>query len=1155
MRSARCSLPRPRWGPALLLLLLLLLALVGSMAVAPLPGDEESQVDTAGNNTVGVLQQNETALVASGMLGGGEEEPSKSGSGGTTLQAADREGGKEAVVPTEQPDDTVDITTKRKYRKTKKNGSTQSPDPTPEPEEDGSETVGSVSPTAVPTEAGDGGDLSASNVTQLDVDEPLDSEDQLSPGENSTFAFGLPAAEDQAEDTSSQADSGVHLSGNPEPEQEAVISSYKFESLKNKKAQAKIKDASGKDLGAISFEWCHNTEQRFGHAAAINVLVAVDLPTCSFLWSGDSSSSDTNGTNCAYQISSGHIDSPAVGQSCSSITKVYDPMHAAVQQDPGHSTLELILEELFGVPTDRCDSTFNSEKLTSCPAGSLSRQHGTGNMYFDYNLGIHNEIIGRSLLLVKNAAGSSDYSLHCSPITFWDNCATSEKKSLLDMKFSAANNNQLDSWTVRGDMCKDFKGVTCDDDGHVISLILPYKGNLTHQNLTALPASSSSASGVLPVLQKGEDDVDQRPLRGSIPRNLGDLQRLKTLDLSGQLLSGTLPVSLDGAPDILSIDLRGNLLSGSIPQSWTNMKQLQALRIDRNSLTGTVPEGLFALPELRIFTAANNTGLCGSFRVNRTSLQVNLEKCGSGAPPSLVPPAGGPIPTPNPSPIPSPRNPYLPILLGAIIPSLLLLSLSISCCACVMYKRKKRLSNTGNPSLGDLMPPYFWTPEPKGSSSKHSHTFSPGPGLDTHIDVFAGVKSSVITPSRMGSPAAAALAAAAAAVSPSYNSPVPLQRSTSGSSTLPQTPALKTRCPSGYSPLEFSCLPPEVQADPERILGSGGYGVVYYAEYNPSEGAVLPAAVKVISNSDYDDIHANKFKTFKDEVEMLRLFRGNDCIVQIYTYCLEFPRAYIVYEYLPGDTLARYIHGREARLSYLQILQIGYAIAEGLHALHQQHVVHRDLKPDNILLDAHMRPKLSDFGISRKKDAAVSAMSTQNLGTWSYMAPEQFNGKVSEKSDIYSLGLILWECWTMRRPWDIADDRDVWGVVYTILHDEKRPEIPPDCPTSLKELLADCWSGDPKIRPTALELKSRIWKIMTVQSRRKVPKTPQQQPRAKDDAPSPAAAEVANKSPPPTPGASAVADPQAETPKSIIPTTPSDRFDAPKLGNGNTDEL
>ena len=228
------------------------------------------------------------------------------------------------------------------------------------------------------------------------------------------------ALPNQSTDTSSS------LAVNTGPDPGLGQGSPMYESLRNRKAQAKIKDASGKDLGAISFEWCHNTEQRFGLNTAINVLVAVDLPSCSFLWSGDSHAGESNGTNCAYQISSGHIEGPATGETCSSVSEVYDPMKAAVQRqrarqdEPG-----LILEELFGVLTDRCDSTFNSDKLTSCPAGSLSRQHGTGNMYFDYNLGIHNDIVGRSLLLAKSISGSPDYSLHCSPITFWDNCATS----------------------------------------------------------------------------------------------------------------------------------------------------------------------------------------------------------------------------------------------------------------------------------------------------------------------------------------------------------------------------------------------------------------------------------------------------------------------------------------------------------------------------------------------------------------------------------------------------------------------------------------------------------------------------------------------------------------------------------------------------------
>jgi serine/threonine protein kinase len=102
-------------------------------------------------------------------------------------------------------------------------------------------------------------------------------------------------------------------------------------------------------------------------------------------------------------------------------------------------------------------------------------------------------------------------------------------------------------------------------------------------------------------------------------------------------------------------------------------------------------------------------------------------------------------------------------------------------------------------------------------------------------------------------------------------------------------------------------------------------------------------------------------------------------------------------------------------------------------------------------------------------------------------APEQFHGRISEKSDVYAVGLILWECWTRKRPWEVADDRDVWGMVFSILSEEKRPEIPDDCPKGLRAILLDCWDNTAKARPTALELKSRLWKLMTHQSRRKPP--------------------------------------------------------------------
>lgn len=122
----------------------------------------------------------------------------------------------------------------------------------------------------------------------------------------------------------------------------------------------------------------------------------------------------------------------------------------------------------------------------------------------------------------------------------------------------------------------------------------------------------------------------------------------------------------------------------------------------------------------------------------------------------------------------------------------------------------------------------------------------------------------------------------------------------------------------------------------------------------------------MISNSDQDELHSSKYKSFVDEVETLSLVQGNDCIVTMYEYVLDYPRAIIFYEFLENDTLGRLIHKARRKLNYLEVLQMGYGISEGLVGLHTKGIIHRDLKPDNILLDTHMRPRLTDFGISRK---------------------------------------------------------------------------------------------------------------------------------------------------------------------------------------------
>eukprot|EP00479_Gromia_sphaerica_P008345 TRINITY_DN3127_c0_g1_i1.p1 TRINITY_DN3127_c0_g1~~TRINITY_DN3127_c0_g1_i1.p1 ORF type:complete len:287 (+),score=57.79 TRINITY_DN3127_c0_g1_i1:358-1218(+) len=151
-------------------------------------------------------------------------------------------------------------------------------------------------------------------------------------------------------------------------------------------------------------------------------------------------------------------------------------------------------------------------------------------------------------------------------------------------------------------------------------------------------------------------------------------------------------------------------------------------------------------------------------------------------------------------------------------------------------------------------------------------------------------------------------------------------------------------------------------------------------------------------------------------------------------------------------------------LDYLQALRIAAEVAQGMIYLHSRNVVHRDLKPHNVLIDAQGRAKIADFGLSRVLKKVGFGNSRTTMGTPEYLSPEIIARETfSKQSDVYAFAIMMWELITRETPY--GD----WRSIQIIMNvtDGMRPTFSPHvfCPTRLKRLVKQCWSQDAKDRP------------------------------------------------------------------------------------------
>ncbi len=201
-------------------------------------------------------------------------------------------------------------------------------------------------------------------------------------------------------------------------------------------------------------------------------------------------------------------------------------------------------------------------------------------------------------------------------------------------------------------------------------------------------------------------------------------------------------------------------------------------------------------------------------------------------------------------------------------------------------------------------------------------------------------------------------------------------------------------------------------------IGEGGMAVVYRANDSRLDRDV---AIKVIRKGAFPADHMDRIlKRFEREAKALaRLSHPN--IMKVHDYGEHEGSPFLVMEYLPGGNLKKKIIGKP--WPWQGAIQLLLPIAEALDYAHSQNMIHRDVKPSNILLTQRGQPMLTDFGIAKMLEVEEGQTLTgtgMGVGTPEYMSPEQWKGQASPRSDIYSLGVILYELLAGRKPY-IAD--------------------------------------------------------------------------------------------------------------------------------------
>ncbi|KAF5735219.1 clavata1 receptor kinase family protein [Tripterygium wilfordii] len=450
-------------------------------------------------------------------------------------------------------------------------------------------------------------------------------------------------------------------------------------------------------------------------------------------------------------------------------------------------------------------------------------------------------------------------------------------------------------------------------------------------------------------------DFSKNHLESSLPYNILSIPNLQIFIASNNNLGGKIPTQFQDYPSLSLLDLSSNHFSGKIPESIASCEKLVNLNLQNNQLIGEIPKALATMPTLAILDLSNNSLVSQIPQNLGTSPALEMLNLSYNK-------LEGPVPSNG--------------MLATINPNDL----------------------AGNAGLcGGILSPCYQNYSTKSRQQENTHINHILIGFIVGISVIFSLGIALFTGRLLYNRWDL------------YNSFV-YDWFKQNNKEWPWRLVAFQRVSFTSSDI-LACI------KESNIIGMGGTGIVYKAEVHRPHMVV---AVKKLRRTEPDIENGDDLF---GEVSLLGKLRHRN-IVRLLGYLHNESEVMMVYEYMPNGNLGTALHGREAGkllVDWVSRYNIAVGVAQGLNYLHHDcnpPVIHRDIKSNNILLDANLDARIADFGLARMmlhKNQTVSMV----VGSYGYIAPEYgYTLKVDEKSDIYSFGVVLLELLTGKMPLD-----------------------------------------------------------------------------------------------------------------------------------------